>query len=293
MKRIFLILVLSSLIVACKKEKKEVPKLDSFPVTAETLSRKSLEDVLVIVGSLKAKDEAALYSRVSGKLLENLVKEGEKVKKGQAVALVERDEVGVKFEPAPVPSTLDGVVGRIYLDRGTNVTLNTVVALVVDNSELLVQGDVPESYSGKVAVGQEVQVRIESFPNEKFRGQITKVSPVVDPRTRTAAVEARLDNLSGHLKSGMFAELSIVIRRKNNVLAVPLEAVVEEKGETSVFIVQDHKAVKRTVKLGLRSRTNAEILSGLSQGEELITFGLYGLKDGSPVEKIKEIKNEK
>lgn len=287
MKKILLIFISAVFILGCSRKKEEAPKLDSFPVNTETVSKKNLENILVIVGSLKAKDEATLYSRVPGKLLENLVKEGDQIKKGQAVSLVERDEVGVKFEPAPVPSTLDGVVGRIYLDRGTNVTMNSPVALVVDNSEILVQGDVPESNASKVYSGQGIRVKVESYPNEIFYGKITKVSPVVDSQTRSSAIEAKIDVKSGHLKSGMFAELSIIIQKKNDVLAIPLEAVVEEGGENFVFVFQNNKAVKRKVKLGLRSKKDVEILQGVSKNEDVITFGLYGLKDGSPVEKIK------
>ena len=271
------------MLFGCGKEKKETVKLESFPVRVEAAARKPLEETLSVVGSIKAKDEAILYARVPGKLKENLLKEGDPVKKNQTVAVVERDEVGVKYEPAPVPSTLDGVVGRIYLDRGTNVTLNTPIALVVDSSELKVQADVPETYSGKVFTGQEVYVVIDNASGKKFYAKVTKVSPVVNPGTRSFLIEAAVDNRAGVLKSGMFAEVYIVTGRKTGVLALPSDALAGD-GNPYIFIVKDGKAFKRDVVTGMKTKDLTEIKKGLSEGENVVIFGIYGLKDESPVE---------
>ena len=268
---------------ACGKKAPASPAVETFPVRAAPAARRTLEETLALVGSLKAKDEATLFSRVPGKLKENLVKEGDAVRKDQTVALVERDEVGVRFEPAPVPSTLNGVVGRVFLDRGANVTLNTPVALVADLSELVAQADIPERYAGRVRTGQEVRFRIDAYPEKVFQGRVSRVSPVVDPVTRSAYMEVRLDNSSGLLRSGMFANLSVVVAAKAGVVAVPVEAVTEGSGH-AVFVVRDGKAVKREVVEGARTEAYVEIKSGLAAGESVVTFGLYGLKDGSPVE---------
>lgn len=267
----------------CGKKEQPAPAVETFPVRTEAAARRTLEETLALVGSLKAKDEATLFSRVPGKLKENLVKEGDPVRKDQPVALVERDEVGVRFEPAPVPSTLNGVVGRVYLDRGANVTLNTPVALVANLSELVAQADVPERHAGRVKTGQEVRVRIDAYPDRAFQGRVSRLSPVVDPATRSAYMEVRLDNSSGLLRSGMFANLSVVVAAKTRALAVPAEAVVDGSGP-SIFVIKDGKAVKREVVLGAKTEAYVEISSGVAQGEQVVTFGLYGLKDGSPVE---------
>ncbi|MFA6003636.1 MAG: hypothetical protein WC881_06170, partial [Elusimicrobiota bacterium] len=128
---------------ACSKKKDKESRLDTFPVKVAVVQAQDLEETIVLVGSVKARDEAILFSRVPGKLKENLLKEGDPVRRGQAVSLVERDEVGVRFEPAPVPSTLDGTVARVYLDRGENVTIQTPVALVVDQREVIIWAEVP------------------------------------------------------------------------------------------------------------------------------------------------------
>ena len=110
MKHLSLFLLAASLPLwcACGKKPDAAARLDTFPVKTVPAQRRDLEETILLVGSIKAKYEATLFSRVPGKLKENLLKEGEAVSKGQAVALVERDEVGVRFEPAPVPSTSGG-----------------------------------------------------------------------------------------------------------------------------------------------------------------------------------------
>lgn len=267
----------------CSKKEEQAARVETFPVRVEAAARRTVAETLPLVASLKARNEATLFSRVPGKLKENLVKEGDPVRKDQPVALVERDEVGVRFEPAPVPSTLDGVVGRVFLDRGADVTLTTPIALVADLGGVVARADVPERYAGRVRSGQEVRVKIEAYPDRTFRGTVSRVSPVVDPQTRSAYVEAALDNSSGLLRSGMFANIEIVLAAKSGAISVPVNAVTNGSGPV-VFVVKDGKAVKREVVLGLQTGELAEIKSGVEPGEQVVTFGLFGLKDGSPVE---------
>ena len=277
------VLILALAAAACGRKAEETAKLDAFPVRTSPAVRADVEDVLTVVGSLKARDEATLFSRIDGKLVENLVKEGDPIAKGQAVALVQKDEVGVKYEPAPVPSTLDGIVGRVYLDRGADVTLNTAVALVVDARSVRARADVPERYAGRVKLGQDVRVEVEAYSGKVFRGVVSKESPVVDSETRSAPIEVNLDNADGRLRSGMFAKLTIVVARRASAVSVPKEAIVEG-AVPSVFVIKGGKAEKRELKLGLVTDVQAEVLSGLKPGEDVAVFGLYGLKDGAAVE---------
>ncbi len=277
------VLLIALAAAACGRKPEAAARLDAFPVRVETARRGDIEDVLSVVGSLKARDEATLFSRIDGKLVENLVKEGEPIKKDQPVALVQKDEVGVKYEPAPVPSTLTGIVGRVYLDRGADVTLNTPIALVVDASTVRARADVPERYAGRVKLGQDVRVEVEAYPGKIFRGVVSKESPVVDTETRSAPIEVNLDNADGRLRSGMFAKMTIVVARRAGAVVVPKEALVEGDG-AFVYVIKDGRAAKRALKLGLTNDVQAEVLDGLKPGEDVAVFGLYGLKDGSAVE---------
>jgi len=292
MRRLTVFIILAvPLLGACGKKKDAGARLDTFPVKTVPAQVRGLEETIILVGSIKAKDEAALFSRVPGKLQENLLKEGEPVRKGQAVALVERDEVGVRFEPAPVPSTLNGTVARIYLDRGQDVTLQTPVALVVDSSEIIVRAEVPERYAARASVGEPVRVRVEAYPDRAFSGRVSKVSPVVDPATRSTLIEAKLDNPAGKLRSGMFGEVTLITGSRSGVLAVPKDALSDGSGP-AVFVVENGRAFKREVELGLQSDRFLEIRKGVKPGDKVVVFGLYGIRDGSPVEVLAELGGE-
>lgn len=260
---------------------------DRFLVKTSKARIKDIEDYLILVGSVKAMDEAVLYPRVSGKLLRNLLTEGDQVKKDQAVALVERDEPGVVYEPAPVPSTLNGVIGRVYQDSGASVTPATPIALVVSQGSVRVVVDVPERYVGKVFMGQQAYIKVDAFPDTLFLGKVYRVSPVVDTRTRSAVVELLADNALGRLKSGMFSEIRLVVGAKRGAIAAPSAAVLNENGKTYIFVPVNGTASRREVKTGIGNEDFIQISSGLKAGEELITFGLYGLKDGSKI-KVQE-----
>jgi multidrug efflux pump subunit AcrA (membrane-fusion protein) len=256
---------------------------DRFLVQTEKAQIRDIEDYLVLVGSVKAMDEAVLYPRVSGKLMKNLVMEGDPVKKDQPVALIERDEPGVVYEPAPVPSTLTGVIGRMYQDSGASVTPQTPIALVVTQGKVRVVVDVPERYIGEVFLGQAARIKVDAFPDKTFSGTVYRVSPVVDTKTRSAVIEILAENSSGLLKSGMFSEVNLVVGARKSAVTVPAAAIQDYNGKPCVFMPENGYAALRPVKTGVSNDDFVQITSGLRAGDEIVTFGLYGLKDGSKI----------
>lgn len=256
---------------------------DRFLVKTEKAQVRNLEEYILLTGSVKALDEAILYPRASGKLLRNLLKEGDPVRKDEAVALVERDEPGVVYEPAPVPSTLTGVVGRVYQDTGANVTPQTPIALVVNQAKVRVAVDVPEKYVGKVFQEQRAVIKVDAFPDRRFDGRVYRVSPVVDSRSRSTMVEVLVDNADGRLKSGMFAEARLIVASRGAALSVPAGAVVSQDGGDFVFLpAAGGLAARVPVKTGIKTSEFTQV-SGVKEGADVITFGLYGLKEGSKI----------
>ena len=146
---------------------------DVFLVKQETVQKRTLKHELLMSGSIKALEEATLFPRVNGKLLKNILREGDAVKKNQTVSLIERDEVGAVYEPVVVPSTITGVVGRVYLDPGANVTVSTPVALVVNQEKVRVAVDIPERYIGEIYKGQPATLRVDALPGKEFEAKLT------------------------------------------------------------------------------------------------------------------------
>lgn len=260
---------------------------DVFVVQTENVQKRDLRHQLLMSGSIKALEEATLYPRVEGKLLKNLLREGDPVKKGQTVSLIERDEVGAVYEPVVVPSTITGVIGRAYLDPGENVTRQTPVALVVNQNTVRIAVDIPERYVGEIYKGQPAILMVDALPNKEFNARLTLISPVVDSFTRSVAVEFSADNKDGLLKSGMFAKVDITLSEKKDAVSISKNSLYRDEKTNEAYVFKpsaDHKqAVKQTVKVGFENNDHLEIASGLLPNDEILGFA-YGLKDGSKIE---------
>ena len=284
-------LLSTSLIIGCaKREREEIYKQTAHPVSVTQVSRQDLKEFLFYSGDIKAEDEALVYSKVAGKLVENKVQEGDSVQKSETLALVDRDEVGYEFELAPVASPIGGVIGRTYLDKGANVTLSTAIALVVNMDEVLVKIDVTEKDLPRVAKDLIAQVKVDAYPDRAFTGQVQKVSPVVDLDTRTAPVWINIGNLQHELKPGMFARIKLKVGEHQGVLVIMREAIIEEDSQRYIFMVEDNRAYKRKIKIGLASDGKFEVLEGLKLGDKVIVMGPSDLKDGDAVKIVEEEK---
>ena len=263
----------------------DVP-MDVFIVQSEKVQNRDLTQQLLMSGSIKAQEEATLYPRVEGKLLRNLLHEGDPVKRNRTVSLIERDEVGAVYEPVVVPSTITGLVGRVYLDPGENVTTSTPVALVVNQSTVVIDVEIPDRYIVSLYKGQSAVLNVDALPWQDFEATLNILSPVVDSVSRAVEVEFKADNPKGLLKSGMFAKVNILLDEKADAPSVSKKSVyTDEEGQTYVFVPSaDGKTAKRqNVTTGFENNDYVEITEGLAAGEEILSFA-YGVKDGSKIE---------
>ena len=296
--RLFLVLIclsafsfqLSAFLTGCGRKTEDVYKQTAQPVSVAQVNREDLKEFLFYSGDIEAKDAAMVYSKVTGKLVENKVQEGDSVEKDETLALVDRDEIGYEFELAPVASPIQGIVGRAYLDKGANVTLTTPIALVVNMDEVRVKIDVTERDLPKVVKDQLAQVKIDAYPDEIFKGQVEKVSPVVDLDTRTAPAWINIANPQHRLKPGMFARIKLMVGERKDVLAIMRDAVIEEDSQRYAFVVENNRVYKRKIELGLASEAKFAVLRGLKLGDKVIVLGPTDLKDGDLVKVVEELK---
>jgi len=264
--------------------------VEKVSVKVATVKREDLDFVLSCVGNIKAKDEINVFSKVTGKLAEYTLNEGDKVEKGQTIALVDRDETGLKYELAKVESPISGILGRTLLDKGANIlpsaglSSGTPLAIVVNMEEMVVRLDIPEADIPYVKKGLKSLLKVDAYPEENFEGEVSKVSEVMDTQTRTLPIEITIPNPEHRLKSGMFARIKIIASQLKERLVILQDALVQELGVNYVFVVEDHTAKKKKVTLGVKEDNKVEILEGLKEGQKVIIFGQQGLKDGSSVE---------
>jgi len=285
MKRFFLLALIPGLFLfgCAQKESSKAQVQTAIPVRVSKVETKDLSVALEYVGNIKARDEAMVYPKVSGKIIEKIKEDGSVVNKGEAILFIDRDEVGLKFEKAPVESPINGIVGRIYVDIGANVLPQNPVALVVNMDTVNIDLDIPEKYLPKISVGQEAKVTCDAYPDEKFIGKVSKVSPVLDLDTRSAPIEIVIDNSNHHLNSGMFAKVSLAIENHPKVPVILKEAIIGKEPDTYVYTVKNNKAATRKISLGIHEGPFYEVAQGLEEGEMVVIVGQQRLYDNAPV----------
>lgn len=277
---ILLILFMLSFLGCAEKEKKAAVVEEKIPVRVMKVELKTIRNTLDYVGNIKAQDEVLVYPKVSGKIIEKIKEEGDKINKGDVIAYIDRDEVGFKFEKSPVESPLSGVIGRINVDIATSVTPQTPVALVVNMDQVKINLDITEAYLPKISVGQSAEIMVQSYTGEKFTGSVSKISPVLDLQTRTAPIEIIVVNTDHRLKSGMFAHVQLIIDEHLNVTVVMKEAVLGKAPNEYVYAVNNNIASLRNIKLGIRQADDYEVTDGLKEGDLVVIMGQQRLREG-------------
>ena len=270
------------------------------PVEVELAKKGTLTLSLNFVGDVKGKEEVDIFPKASGKLWELKVEEGDRVKKDQVVALVDRDVDGVKFQLAEVTSPLDGIVGLIYLDEGAEVSppspgpgMGTALMKVINMDQVKVVVNVVEEDLGKISVGQKATIKVDTYPDRTFSGRVNLISPMVNPLTRAVPVEITLSNPKHLLKPGMFVYAEISLGKKEDLILIPEHAILEERGKKKVFVVTGGKAISRMVEIGISQEGWVQIKNGLAENDSVIVTGQYLVKNNEPVKIVSPKGGEK
>jgi RND family efflux transporter MFP subunit len=249
-----------------------------------------LTETLNLTGDVHGTEEIDVYPKASGKLVQINVREGEKVVPDQVLAVIDRDVEGVKFEPVDVVSPVGGIVGTVYLDQGARVTppepspsMGTPLVRVVNMDTVKVLVNVIEKDFSKIKLNQKALVSVDAYPDEKFAGKVTLISPTIDRMTRTASAEIAVPNRDHRLKPGMFAQVRIVMREIGDALLIPAYAVIEQSQSKKVFILADGMARSNPVELGVDQGEMVEVVSGLVVGDSLIVAGQHKISSGDQV----------
>jgi RND family efflux transporter MFP subunit len=187
---------------------------------------------------------------------------------------------------APSSQPTSFVVARRIVSAGEMVSPSTseLLELVIDDA-LKLKATVPERFAGEVRGGQTIEVQVDAYPDEVFEATITRISPVVDPQSRTFEIEALVPNSEHRLQHGAFAKGAILTRIESEAITAPLESVVTFAGVTKVFAVVDGQAQGTPVELGVRGPGWVELRgSNLKPESVVVTSGQSQLADGTPVE---------
>ncbi len=188
-------------------------------------------------------------------------------------------ELKINLANTNVVSPVDGFVAKRNVDPGAWVSQQAPLVSVVDISALRLVANIVEKDLRLVGVGDAALVNVDAFPGEKFKGRIARVSPIIDPATRTAPMEVEIPNPEFRLKPGMYARVDLQIDGRDNVLLVPKIALVDSEGRRGVFQPsEDNKAIFKAVEVGIEDSEHAEIAGGLQEGETVVSVGAGALR---------------
>jgi membrane fusion protein (multidrug efflux system) len=261
----------------------------SVPVAVAAAKRESVRETLNLYGSVFAEAEVSILTTVNGKISEIKVEEGDFVRKDQVLAVIDRDQAGLKFAPAEVKSTIAGVVKSVLIQKGATANPGVPLFQIVDMDVVEVVIDVPEKRIGQVRVGQAVEISVVSYPDRLFYGTIDRLSPVVDPVSRSLETRVRVVNRGYQLKPGMFAEASIILRRRDDAITVPLAALVDKEGRQVVYVIQQEVAREVKPEIAFVQGESAVVDSGIAEGDLVVVIGQQSLSGGDTVS-VAEVK---
>ena len=246
------------------------------PVVPQTI-----EKSVVINGDVLARNQVTIYPTVGGKLVESFFSIGDRVGRGNVVAMIDPSRPGEVYSRSPVVSTVTGTVLQAPFTIGDTLTPQSAIYVVGDLSSLLVETYVPERYVASIRQGLSSTLWFEAIPGETFRAEVFEINPVLDPASRTMRIRLRFINPDPRIKAGMFATVSLVTSRRVNVPVIPRVSVINTYGSWIVFVTgEDNIAKRREVTLGIDNEDFFEVLSGVSMGENIVVAGQNFLSDG-------------
>lgn len=174
-----------------------------------------------------------------------------------------------------VVAPFDSLVQERHVAPGAFVQVGSPLVTLARTSRLRFRGTMPERHAHRLALGQQVTLRIEGFPVPR-QAAVTRISPAVDELTRSLTFEALVDNADGSLRSGLFAEADVVVDPQALALVVPRTAVVRFAGAEKVWKVAEGQAREQLVRVGREQDTWLEVVSGLSAGDRILVQGSQG-----------------
>lgn len=188
-----------------------------------------------------------------------------------------------KLDKTRIKAPFSGVVGIRNVSVGDYVKEGQDLINLEDISTLKIDFRLPESYLGQLKPGQVVEVSTDALPGQKFQAVLDAINPLVDTGGRAISCRAHFSNADAKLRPGMFVRVRLLFEQRSNVLLVPEQAIVPDTQTPFVFRVIEGKAVRTSVKTGLRRNAQVEIVEGLKAGDEVVTAGQMKLRDGMPV----------
>jgi RND family efflux transporter MFP subunit len=187
----------------------------------------------------------------------------------------------IQLEYTTIESPLDGVVTQRLVDIGDRVNVNEALFTVQEFPPLWARIYVPEKSLPELSVGQLATIEVETYPDKEFEGRIKMISPTIDASSGTVKVTIEVRRPGRYLRPGMFGTVLIATETHPDALVIPKKAIVRERDLNFVYVIKPDGTVSRQeIEIGLSEENRVEILSGLEEGDNIVSVGHETLNDG-------------
>jgi membrane fusion protein (multidrug efflux system) len=210
-------------------------------------------------------------------------------------------EIRATIERKTVRAPFAGVLGIRKVNLGQYLAAGNAVVPLQSLNPIYVDFGVPQQAAGQVKVGSNLQVTTEDLAGKVFSGRVTALDSVVDSTTRNVTVQATLSNPEGKLKPGMFVQVELKFGASRHVVALPASAISYAPYGDSVFVITNLKDPKGNTYRGVRQQfvkidgsrgDQVAIVSGVNPGDEVVTSGVFKLRNGGAVQVNNKVQPE-
>jgi len=195
----------------------------------------------------------------------------------------------VQIRKTEVLAPYDGVIGLRNISLGAQVTPSTVIVTIRMREKLKLDFAVPEKYSQSIVPGLKVVFTVHG-DEKKYDAEVMASEEGIETITRNLRVRAVVNKVSASLVPGAFANVELKLNENNNALMIPTQCIIPMERDKQVIISNGGKAKFITVKTGIRTASQIEILEGISKGDTVVTTGILFIKPGAEL-KFSKVKN--
>lgn len=185
-----------------------------------------------------------------------------------------------RLADAEMRAPIDGVVLSRHVEPGEVVAVNQPLLRIGEVQRLILECQIDEADVAQVSPGKRAAISLYAFPDKVFRGRVTEVLPDADRIKKSFLVKIAFDEPPAGLRSGMTAEVNVIVDERPNVLLAPVDAV-DPTG--AAWIIVDGRAQRRQVRTGVHDLSRVELVAGVEEGEQLVIAGGDALEQGRRV----------
>ncbi len=207
-------------------------------------------------------------------------------------------EIRATIERKTIRAPFTGVLGLRQINLGQYLAAGQAIVPLQSLNPIYVNFGVPQQTSAPALAGRTLRVTSDDLPGATFTGRVTAVDSVISEATRNIQVQATLPNPAGKLRPGMFVQVQVVLGASRQVVTLPASAINYAPYGDSVFVVTDIKDPKGKTYRGVHQQfvkvegsrgDQVAVISGLNSGDEVVTSGVFKLRNGAPVQVNNEV----